>query len=441
MENRLIGIGKNTASNKNMLSTVSHAVANISRGTKEKCTIGLSAVRRFSGFEQHIAVFGESGSGKTTLLSAFYGKQQSYLFGRENGYQLIATSASQGQQLLANYNGIRDNTIEQTRLEAVRYEFGIRPVLQDKKSKNLLQLVWLDYPGEWLTEDHFGLENERKRKAFEQLVKADVGYFLVDAVKLKEEGSGYLKRLFANFKDNLVRLHDQFEEQGKLPFYYFPRLWYVCLSKADLLPDWNVERFARELTVANDEILDVERVLGTFVRNRNVDFRCGHLLLSSLKMDPDSRKITNWEATVGIDAIIPVSLFTPIFRSYRIAKVKDVTTKSVKVVLKVAGTFFISLSPVLASVGAWIAVTTSTIPFAGWLVGGALAAPLVIASAVASGGGLLLKAAGGAADIIQNKINKSKSAIEKVLYRLQLKIIEARDRGICQIKDLDEYIH
>jgi len=423
---------KESSLKQGLLKTVANVRKAIKKAQKGMQK-GRGAVAHVMGYEQHIAVFGESGSGKTTLLSVFYGKQQSVRFIDESGYELLANDASQGNQLLSSYNKVRDNLIEGNRLHSTRYEFSVRPATRERKSKTVIRLVWHDYPGGWLTETHLGMENERKKKTLEQLVKADVAYFLVDAQRLKEDGGKYLKTLFANFKDLLARMHDECAAQGKLPFHYFPRLWYICLSKSDLLPDWTVQRFKRELEVASDEIVNVERTLNTFVsERRDVDFRSGYLLLSSLKVNPDTLKVENWEETKGVDAIVPLSFFTPIFRSFKWAKVTGVSAEALAKVLNMGGKMF----SCLGHLGVSGALVVMTIPF----VGKPLAVTVAIASAISSAAGLVLEVAGGGITVVSEKTEKKLSGLELMLKRFQLKIIEIRTKAICEIKDIEEYV-
>lgn len=436
-------MSKTTTSAVDLPTVSTKAVNAVSKTTKEigeKYGKARSAVGRASGYEQHIAVFGESGSGKTTLLSAFYGKQQSMRFIQESGYELLANDVTQGNQLLALYNQIRDNGILQTRMNATRYEFSIRPATP-YASKNAIRLVWHDYPGEWLTERKDGLEDARKNETFEQLVKADVAYFLVDAQKLKTDGVGYLKRLFSNFKDQLVRMHDNFDAQKKLPFRYFPRLWFICLSKADLLPDMDVKKFKDKLSAASEEISNVERVLNTFVNSRHeVDFQSGHLLLSSLKMNPDTLKIENWEETIGVDALVPLSFFTPIFRAYRWAKVKNFGIVALKKTFDVGGKVFSALGPAAASLALIVASSLSCIPLIGGVIGGLAATPIAIAAALFSASGLVLQAFGGGMARPEDKSKRKISGLQLMIKQFQLRIIEIRTKGVCEIKDIEEYL-
>jgi hypothetical protein len=415
---------------------------------KSVCGKIRSTTGRITGYEQHIAVFGESGSGKTTLLSVFYGKQQGLRFSEESGYELLASDVSQGNQLLSQYHQIQDDLIAPTRLKVSRYEFFVRPGMQ-KKSKNAIRLVWHDYPGEWLTETKQGEENERKKKVFESLVKADVAYFLVDASKLKKEGSKYLKRLFGNFKDQLVRIHEDCLGNKKLPFKYFPRLWFICLSKADIFPEWTVQKFKKELEVASEEIANVERVLNTFVRKQQkVDFQSGYLLLSSLKVNAKTLKIENWEKTVGVDAIVPISFFAPIFRAYKWAKVKGVSTTALKKTFVVGGKAFSAMAPITASVIPFVTTTAAASvswipvigPMCGAAVGATVATPLMIATGIFAGGGFLLDAISGGLAKLSEKMEDKLTGLQLMIKKLQLKIIEIRSVGICEIKDVEEYI-
>jgi len=433
MNEVMSGNNKSSPVKNGMLKSIAHFRKGNEKARQE-LDKGRSFAGRATGYEQHIAVFGESGSGKTTLLCVFYGKQQSARFVDESGYELLANDASQGNQLLSLYNQVRDSIVQSTRLKSTRYEFSVRPATREKKSKNVIRLVWHDYPGEWLTEEKGGMEGARRKETFENLVKADVAYFLVDAQKLKSDGGKYLKRLFGNFKDLLARMHDDYAAQGKLPFHYFPRLWYICLSKADLLPDWTVQRFKQELEFANEEVFNVERTLNAFVsESRNVDFRSGYLLLSSLKVNSDSLKIENWDETKGVDAIVPLSFYTPIFRAFKWAKVKGVSSGVLRKVLKVGGKILSSLGPITAA-GALLIITS--VPWIGW----ALAAPVAIAALLLSSAGFLLEAAGSGFEAINENEVKKLNGLKLMLKRFQLKIIEVRAKAICEIKDIEEYI-
>ena len=423
-------VGENKHTVKETILKAGDRVATTCRKAKDNVRTTLG---RATGYEQHIAVFGESGSGKTTLLSVFYGRQQSGRFIDESGYELLANDATLGNQLLAKYHQVQDNLIQTTRLNSTRYEFSIRPATREKRSKAAIRLVWHDYPGEWLTEQKSGEEDVRKKETFEKLVKADVAYFLVDASKLRADGGRYLKRVFSNFKDVLTRLHADYSAAGKLPFRHFPRLWFICLSKADLLPDWNVQRFKAELEVAEEEIANVERVLNSFVGDaRNVDFKSGYLLLSSLKVNPDSLKIENWEETKGVDAIVPLSFFAPVFRSYKWAKVRGVSTGVVKTVLTIGGKVFSSLG----SVAVAIASLVLAVPWVGWLA----ATPIAIAAAIAVSAGFLLEAAGGGVETIYERNKEKLNGLEYMLWRFQLKIIEIRNKAICEVRDFEDYV-
>jgi GTPase SAR1 family protein len=207
--------------------------------------------------EQHIALFGESGSGKTTLLTVFYGYQQDTKFQKEAGYRLLADDLTQGQNLLSSFWNL--SSLPATRLQSRKYSFQIR-LDGVTKVKETAHLVWHDYPGEWWTETKTDGEQQDKEKTFLALMSSDVALFLVDGAKLKESGDKYLKCLFCNFRDELCRLKDYPALKRKFPLKHFPRIWLICLSKSDLLPDLTAEEFKkRVLSVANDELQAVKR--------------------------------------------------------------------------------------------------------------------------------------------------------------------------------------
>lgn len=271
--------------------------------------------------EQHIALFGESGSGKTTLLAVFYGYQQDIKFQKEAGYKLLADDTGQGQKLLSRFWNL--SATPPTRLESQKYSFQIRldGVPQAKESAHL---VWHDYPGEWWTETKNGEEQQDKEKTFRELMSSDVALFLVDGAKLRESGDKYLKSLFCNFRDELCRLKEYPALKTRFPLTHFPRIWLICLSKSDLMPELTAEGFRqRVIGVANDELQALRQEIREIIEEPEL-FTLGedYLLLSAAEYDENNESIKDIEKRRGVDLIAPIAFTVPIKRSLDWARAK-----------------------------------------------------------------------------------------------------------------------
>lgn len=273
--------------------------------------------------EQHIAVFGESGSGKTTLVSSFYGWHQEASFKQKHSYSLIASDTTQSNTLLSWYLKMREGNLPgQTAFQSKSYQFNLK-VKGLKESAG--SLVWHDYPGEWWTEEITDNQQKiRKTEAFRFLLQSDVALFLCDGYRLKNEGGKYLRKLFLNFRDELERQLDQVRKDGqKLDL--FPRVWIICLSKADLFPDKDVYWFRDQVvSSASDDIKQLRELFeenlpeGSF-QSIGRDF----LLLSSAEIEPETGKVINPDHHIGLDLIPPISIVLPIQRALAWLKIKE----------------------------------------------------------------------------------------------------------------------
>ncbi|MGE3407578.1 MAG: hypothetical protein AB7I37_12235 [Pirellulales bacterium] len=260
-----------------------------------------------SNLEQHIAVFGESGSGKTTLLSVFYGYQQAREFRKTAGYSLLATATGQGNKLLEAYYNIEKKLVPPfTRFQHSIFDFQIKA---EGVNNSVGTVVWHDYPGEWWTETVEGDEEQRRRIAFRALMQSDVAFLLVDGKKLAEHGATYVKKLLANFRDFLDRERKVLLDDQDA-FQTFPRIWTICLSKADLFPDHDVEWFRKQvLTAARSEIDDLSEAIMGFIpekKRESLSFGEDFLLLSSAKFEPTTNQIVDPTKTIGVDQITPL---------------------------------------------------------------------------------------------------------------------------------------
>lgn len=279
--------------------------------------------------EQHIAVFGESGSGKTVLVSSFFGPTQEGSYSNDL-WDLVADETGQGNRLYQNYLGMRDRATApaSTHFASTTYYFSVKLKGGDnaaarRRPFDALRLAWHDYPGEWFEESPSGDEETNRRvDTFRSLLRSDVALLLVDGQKLldyKGEEERYLKSLFTNFRQGVLRLKDDLlGEDDRL--IEFPRIWIVALSKADLFPDWDVYSF-RDLVIekAAGHLDDLRTTLKDFVDTPDAlsvgeDF----MLLSSAKFElpaaeagPVAIDVTQ---RVGLDLILPVASMLPLER-------------------------------------------------------------------------------------------------------------------------------
>lgn len=271
-----------------------------------------------------MAVFGESGSGKTVLLSSFYGPTVEPRFGKENSFRVVAEETGQGNRLRRNYLGMRDNAEAPaaTRFSSTSYAFAVQPRAsknaraQKRKPFDAIRLVWHDYPGEWFETDVSGLEErQRKVETFRALLQSNVALLLVDGQRLLDnagEEERYLKSMLGNMRTGLLSLKNDLLPTGER-LVQFPRIWVIALSKTDLFPEMDVERFSDLMVAkATDEIDALREVIEEFVQVEDAlsvgeDF----LVLSSARFRPGKIEVTE---RVGVDLILPLATVLPLER-------------------------------------------------------------------------------------------------------------------------------
>ncbi len=279
--------------------------------------------------EQHVAVFGEAGSGKTVLVSSFYGPSQEKSFASDL-FDLVADEIGQGTRLYKNYLGMRDHATApaHTRFEGTTYYFSLKlkgagKVKAKKRPFDVLRLAWHDYPGEWFEESPSSEEEAHRRiDTFRSLLRSDVALLLVDGQKLldyKDREEQYLKSVLTNFRQGLLALkEDLLNDGGRLD--EFPRIWIIALSKADLLPEWDVHAFRDLVVWKADEPIDLLRktlrefVVAPDALSLGEDF----MVLSSAKFELSSAGPKPVEIDVtkrlGVDLILPVASLLPLER-------------------------------------------------------------------------------------------------------------------------------
>ena len=279
--------------------------------------------------EQHIAVFGESGSGKTVLASSFYGPSQEKAYSNDL-WDLVADDTGQGNRLLPELprherrcDGSSAHQIRGAYLLLLGETQGGGDAKAKKRPFDILRLAWHDYPGEWFEQSPSSEEEANRRvDTFRSLLRSDVALLLVDGQKLldyKDEEERYLKSLFTNFRQGLLRLREDLLA-GEDRLVEFPRIWIIALSKADLFPDWDVHSF-RDLVIrkAAEHIDHLRETLRDFVVTPEAlslgeDF----MRLSSAKFELSSAGREPVEIDVtkrfGVDLILPVASLLPLER-------------------------------------------------------------------------------------------------------------------------------
>ena len=228
-------------------------------------------------------------------------------------YEVLTDKSETGRVLHQNYLKMKEDnqTPVQNRFVDTMVKFRIFP--RGESSKEQMELEWHDYPGEWFETDPATEEEKVERtRAFKSLISSDVAIFLVDGSKLRAnrgEEERYLKALFMNFRSALESQREGIIGSGpKLE--QFPRIWMIGLSKADLLPEFDVIAF-RNLVVkkAQGEISELARTLKKFVQmDENFSLGDEFVLLSSAKFGETHIDVTR---RTGLDLILPLAAFHP----------------------------------------------------------------------------------------------------------------------------------
>jgi hypothetical protein len=275
--------------------------------------------------EQHIALFGESGSGKTVLASSFYGPSQEKRSSNDL-WNLVADDTGQGNRLLQNYLKMKEDATAPlpTRFAGDTYYFSVKLKgggnAKAKKRPFDICPAWHDYPGIG-SQSRRAARRRRTRRV--DMFPSPLGPTSrlaggwAEAARLQgreEERYPSLSRT----RQGLPTQEDLLAGEGRLV--EFPRIWIIALSKADLLPDWDVHSF-RDLVIrkASEHIDHLRETLRDFVVTPDAlslgeDF----MRLSSAKFELSSAGREPVEIDVskrfGVDLILPVASLLPLER-------------------------------------------------------------------------------------------------------------------------------
>lgn len=272
--------------------------------------------------EQHIAVFGERGSGKTVLLSTLFGVSGDPEVIEEAGHRVVAMDVGQGERLRSMYLGMKTDhrAPRSTSFTSDAYRFELRPVKDEAvETKEVVGLVWHDYPGEWFEATPDSTEQESRRVAtFRNLMSSHVALLLVDAQRLADhhdEEGRYLKGLFANYTNALAALRNDILEDGER-LSQFPRIWTVALSKADILPDMTADGLRDLITLrAPGTLAELRAAISEFVAEPDaLSVGEDYVLLSSGRFDPD---VIDLRKRIGLDLLFPIATMLPFQRYLR----------------------------------------------------------------------------------------------------------------------------
>jgi hypothetical protein len=254
---------------------------------------------------------------------------------------VVADDPGQGDRLLQNYLGMsREGRVPQTnRFSSIPYSFTARldhrAGSRASAGYDAIRLVWHDYPGEWFHQSASGPEEERRRAdTFRSLLGSDVAIVLVDGEELlKNAGqeAQYLKLLFTNIRNGLLPVVEELQDAGK-PLARFPRIWMFALSKCDVLPDVDADKFRDMVVLSAAHEVDqlrkmLERVvLGNDALSVGEDF----VLLSSAKFEQDKIDVSQ---RVGVDLIMPIASVLPLNRFVRWAEARNLRGKVAEALL------------------------------------------------------------------------------------------------------------
>ena len=176
-------------------------------------------------------------------------------------------------------------------------------------------------------------------EAFRALLVSDVALLLVDGQKLKDaagEEERYLKALFHTLRTGLVRLREDILEDGR-ELVRFPRIWVLALSKADLLPDLDVDGFkALVLENAADELAQLREAIESMVQGDDA-LSVGEdaLLLSSARFTPGRIAVRE---RIGVDVLLPLAAMLPFERHVTWARRQEIPAKVARELADNAGT-------------------------------------------------------------------------------------------------------
>lgn len=249
-----------------------------------------------------LAVFGQKQAGKTSLLASYYGTLQSAGFRKRHRYDITTSRASQGSKLMSTYSRMEKGSFPDATGEDKVYGFDFFPDgMQGNRVDPVLQLKWIDYPGEWWETEARSEEEEAARvQVLRALLMSHAAMLLVDGEKYKEHGERYAKRVFGEFRKEVKRQKRTLYEIEET-FDGYPKEWVIALSKSDVFGEgYTAEDFFRSII---EDAADEIEALAEELDSQN--FGRLYMLLSAAAKENGAADVNR---TKGLEAIAPVAL-------------------------------------------------------------------------------------------------------------------------------------
>jgi GTPase SAR1 family protein len=257
-----------------------------------------------------VALFGERYVGKSTLLTCFYGNQRDSQQRDQRGYALLLQDRNLHERILAAHAGLRTTSrpLEATHTWSTVYDFALR--VEGDNDRNVFQMQWVDYYGGWWNNSPSNpSERARRDECLRWLLGADLGLFLIDGQRFRqlEERRHYVPNMLRQFRDELRNQRQELAKERRHLLFY-PKLWIVCLTKADLYPeDYRAENFADDLRLSGvDQLIELRDEIGSLTGDKDVRFGPHFLLLSAAAMTSDGG--LDLAKTLGLD-LLPAVIF------------------------------------------------------------------------------------------------------------------------------------
>lgn len=206
-------------------------------------------------------------------MASYLGNLTSTEFRQKNGYRLWCNDSAQSIKIQSQFEGMKANGSfpESTKL-VEHFECHVDVSNEEGSS---LKIKWVDYPGNWWTEEPHTQELQKIRaKEFSYLLESQVGVLLIDGQKYSARGMGYVKDVLRSFDSSFKKLIDDKTWIFGMMTPTLPKTWIIALSKCDTLDEGlSAENFRSALIVnCFKEILALNATIKSVVSNNVILF-------------------------------------------------------------------------------------------------------------------------------------------------------------------------